>query len=94
MYKVGAVVKPALHAGSGSGAFSFEHVASAVVCAIDDLAAGRKVILVGYSMGARLALYLAVHFGSMFKAVMSISGSTGIAGEIPKLLQHVEQSLP
>ncbi len=40
----------------------------------------RDVVLVGYSLGARLALYLSVHFGNKFKTVVSVSGSVGTLG--------------
>ena len=50
------------------------------MAAIDSMAGKRDIVLVGYSMGARLALYLATHFGTKFRAVVSISGSIGIPG--------------
>ena len=52
----------------------------------------RQVVLVGYSLGARLALYLSSHFGDRFKMVVSISGSAGIAGQFRCLLLHAANS--
>ena len=40
----------------------------------------KNVILVGYSLGARLALYLAERHGHRLHTVVSISGSTGVKG--------------
>ncbi len=68
----------------GSETFEFEAAAVAVMAAINTILHGssREVVLVGYSLGARLALYLSSHFGDRFKMVVSISGSAGIAGKV------------
>ena len=79
----------------GSEAFEFEAAAIAVMAAINDILPGssREVVLVGYSLGARLALYLSSHFGNRFKMVVSISGSAGIAGKVQCLLLHAAHNL-
>ncbi|DBA90081.1 TPA: hypothetical protein ACH3X1_003400 [Trebouxia sp. C0004] len=66
----------------GSETFEFEAAAIAVMAALTAILPGssREVVLLGYSLGARLALYLSSHFGDRFKMVVSISGSAGIAG--------------
>jgi pimeloyl-ACP methyl ester carboxylesterase len=74
----------------GSETYEFEAAAVAVMAAINAILPGssREVVLVGYSLGARLALYLSTHFGDKFKMVVSISGSAGIAGKVQCLLLH------
>ncbi len=78
----------------GSEAFAFEAAAIAVMAAIKAIVPGssKEVVLVGYSLGARLALYLSSHFEDSFKKVVSISGSAGIAGKIQCLLLHAAHS--
>ena len=67
---------------SGSEAFSFVAVAEAVVAAIDAVLVGEpcQAVLVGYSMGARLALYLSTHFGDRLTMTVCVSGNAGISG--------------
>ena len=78
----------------GSETFEFEAAATAVMAAMNAILPGssRQVVLVGYSLGARLALYLSSHFGDRFKMVVSISGSAGIAGQFRCLLLHAANS--
>ena len=63
----------------GSDAFGFEETAEAIEALLEGLHA-KDVVLVGYSLGARLALYLAEKHGHRLQTVVSISGSTGVKG--------------
>lgn len=63
----------------GANTFGFEETAEAIVALLDGLPA-KDVVMVGYSLGARLALYLAENHGHRLRTVVSISGSTGIKG--------------
>lgn len=63
----------------GANAFGFEETAEAVIGLLHGLHA-EDVVLVGYSLGARLALYLAEQHGHCLHTVVSISGSTGLKG--------------
>lgn len=63
----------------GANAFGFEETAEAVVGLLHGLHA-EDVVLVGYSLGARLALYLAEQHAHSLHTVVSISGSTGLQG--------------
>ena len=53
--------------------------AEAIVALLESLHA-KDVVMVGYSLGARLALYLAEKHGHRLQAVVSVSGSPGIQG--------------
>jgi len=72
----------------GSETFEFEAAATAVMAAVNAILPGSstEIVLVGYSLGARLALYLSSQFGDRFQMVVSISGSPGIAGKVQCLL--------
>ena len=74
----------------GSETFEFEAAATAIMAAVNAILPGSstEIVLVGYSLGARFALYLSSHFGDRFQMVVSISGSPGIAGEVQRLLLH------
>ena len=63
----------------GAKAFGFEETAEAVIGLLHGLHA-EDVVLVGYSLGARLALYLAEQHEHCPHTVVSISGSTGLKG--------------
>lgn len=63
----------------GSNAFGFRETAEAIAGLLEGLHA-KDVVMVGYSLGARLALYLAEKHGHRLGTVVSISGSTGIKG--------------
>ena len=76
------IINVSPYAGASCDAFDFQNVASAVMAAIDSITGKRGIVLVGYSMGARLALYLATTFRTKFQAVVSISGSAGIPGVV------------
>lgn len=58
--------------------YQMENVASQILSLIDICADG-KVHLLGYSMGGRLALYLAVHFPERFHSLILESASPGLA---------------
>jgi 2-succinyl-6-hydroxy-2,4-cyclohexadiene-1-carboxylate synthase len=63
-------------------AYTMEGTARAVICTLDDLEARRPVI-VGYSMGGRLALYLALRYPERCAGLFLESASPGLesAGE-------------
>ncbi len=61
-----------------SAAFSMEAAADSVIALLDAQEIDRCA-LVGYSMGGRLALYLAVHFPERFDRLVLESSSPGIA---------------
>lgn len=64
----------------GANAYGFEETAEAVMRLMNCLLV-EKAVLVGYSLGARLALHLAAKHGQRLQTVVSISGSTGLSGE-------------
>jgi len=68
--------------GLAPQAYTMEGTARAVVCTLDDLEARRPVI-VGYSMGGRLALYLALRYPERCAGLFLESASPGLqnAGE-------------
>lgn len=73
----------------GSNAYGFEETAEAVMRLLDCLF-DEKAVMVGYSLGARLALHLAAKHGQRFQTVVSVSGGLGLSGEtfagpLPKL---------
>src|SRR4051812_3449094 len=63
-------------------AYTMEGTARAVICTLDELEARRPVI-VGYSMGGRLALYLALRYPERCAGLFLESASPGLesAGE-------------
>ncbi|GAB4828987.1 hypothetical protein Ancab_018646 [Ancistrocladus abbreviatus] len=52
-------------------------VVAALLCKVIDSIAPRKVILVGYSMGGRIALSMAVRYSAKIRGAVIISGSPG-----------------
>jgi 2-succinyl-6-hydroxy-2,4-cyclohexadiene-1-carboxylate synthase len=60
--------------------YSFEYCALALVRLLDDLQLD-KVHLLGYSMGGRLALYLAVRYPKRFERIVLESASPGLETE-------------
>ena len=61
-----------------SAAYRMENAADDIVSLLDRLAIERAHLL-GYSMGGRLALYLALHHGRRFQSVILESASPGLA---------------
>ena len=57
--------------------YSFDHLALSIVKLLDKLKI-KKCYLVGYSMGGRLALYLAIYFFERFYRVVLESASPGL----------------
>lgn len=57
--------------------FSMESVSVVLIKLLKQLGVG-KFVPVGYSMGARIALYLALHHSDQMAAVISIAGSPGL----------------
>jgi 2-succinyl-6-hydroxy-2,4-cyclohexadiene-1-carboxylate synthase len=64
--------------------YNIEHTAADIISIADDLGLGQFSLL-GYSMGGRLALYLAVHFPERIKALIVESASPGIAHEAERI---------
>ena len=60
--------------------FRMEAVAADIIDILD-LMQIKKTYLLGYSMGGRLALYLALHYGARFRAVILESASPGVDDE-------------
>lgn len=63
-----------------SNQYTMENTAAAIVGLLDELAIGRAN-LVGYSMGGRLALYLALNYRERFPKAIVESGSPGLKTE-------------
>jgi 2-succinyl-6-hydroxy-2,4-cyclohexadiene-1-carboxylate synthase len=64
--------------------FNMQNTAQALIELLDKLNIP-KCFLVGYSMGGRLALYLALHFPERFAKVILESASPGLATELERL---------
>jgi 2-succinyl-6-hydroxy-2,4-cyclohexadiene-1-carboxylate synthase len=67
-------------------AYTFESVATLIIKFIEALGLvdNDRIFLVGYSMGGRMALYLAIHFPQYFSKVVLESASAGLANEQAK----------
>ena len=63
--------------------YSFSQTAQAVIDLLDNLAI-EHCALIGYSMGGRLALYLATHFPERFGNVVLESASPGISDPVER----------
>ena len=79
-YQVIAIDLPG-HGASGkpadSSAYQMERVAGDIICLLDRLSLDGVHIL-GYSMGGRLALYLALHYSAPFQSLILESASPGL----------------
>jgi len=64
----------------GAENYKMENCAAGLICLMEELKVN-KCNLVGYSMGGRLALYLAVHFPDRFNKVVVESASPGLKTE-------------
>ncbi|XP_022149055.1 protein PHYLLO, chloroplastic isoform X2 [Momordica charantia] len=69
--------------------FSMEVVADILYKLIHHLAPG-KVNLVGYSMGARIAMYMALRFGDKIGRTVIISGSPGLEDEVARRIRRAK----
>ena len=65
---------------SSASSYRIERVAADVIALLDQLAAG-KIHLLGYSMGGRLALYLALRYADRFHSLILESASPGLRGQ-------------
>jgi 2-succinyl-6-hydroxy-2,4-cyclohexadiene-1-carboxylate synthase len=63
--------------GNEDGQYGMAETAKTVIQRLEQLGI-QQCFLVGYSMGGRLALYLAVHFATRFKKVVLESASPGL----------------
>ncbi len=61
-------------------AYALENVADALAVLVGK-SGWRRVTLVGYSLGARLALLMATRHPGLFPSAVIVSGTAGIAGE-------------
>ncbi|WP_414572173.1 2-succinyl-6-hydroxy-2,4-cyclohexadiene-1-carboxylate synthase [Nostoc sp. CCY 9925] len=68
----------------GDEYYSMPNTAQAIINLLDKLEI-TKCFLVGYSMGGRLALYLALHFPERFFKVILESATSGLATEAERL---------
>ena len=71
--------------------YNMQNTAQALIELLDKLAI-KKCFLLGYSMGGRLALYLALHFPQYFSKVVLESASPGLKTETQRT-QRVNQDL-
>ncbi|WP_392533689.1 2-succinyl-6-hydroxy-2,4-cyclohexadiene-1-carboxylate synthase [Nostoc sp. C117] len=69
---------------SGDEYYTMPNTADAIINLLDRLKIA-KCFLVGYSMGGRLALYLALHFPERFFKVILESASPGLETEVERL---------
>ena len=69
-----------LSAGCPAGLYPMPETARALLAVLDDLGVG-QCVPVGYSMGGRLALYLALTHPDRCRALVVESGSPGLASE-------------
>ncbi|XP_020225950.1 protein PHYLLO, chloroplastic isoform X3 [Cajanus cajan] len=81
--------KSMLHGEKGAGEklrLSLEIIADLLLKLIHHIAPA-KVTLVGYSMGARIALYMALKFGTATKGAVLISGSPGLKDKLSRKIR-------
>lgn len=69
--------------------FSIEAV-SDIICKFLSSINAHKVTLVGYSMGARVALYMALRCSDMVKGAVIISGSPGLKDEPARKIRRIK----
>ena len=65
---------------ASASCYRMEQVAADVIALLDRLATG-KIHLLGYSMGGRLALYLACRYADRFHSLILESASPGLRGQ-------------
>ncbi|CAE5963485.1 unnamed protein product [Arabidopsis arenosa] len=63
--------------------FSMEMIAKALYKLIEQITPG-KVTIVGYSMGARIALYMALRFSNKIEGAVVVSGSPGLKDPVAR----------
>lgn len=63
--------------------YQMSNVALALIELLDELNI-KQCILVGYSMGGRIALYLAIHFPQYFQGVILESASPGLSNQLER----------
>ncbi|KAJ0242827.1 2-oxoglutarate decarboxylase/hydro-lyase/magnesium ion-binding protein [Hirschfeldia incana] len=67
--------------------FSMEVIAEALYKLIEHMTPG-KVTIVGYSMGGRIALYMALRFSNKIEGAVIVSGSPGIKDPVSRKVQR------
>ncbi|TYK09049.1 protein PHYLLO [Cucumis melo var. makuwa] len=71
--------------------FSMEVVADLMYKLIQHLAPGKAIVnIVGYSMGARIAMYMALRFGDKIGRAVIISGSPGLKDKMARKIRRVK----
>uniref|UniRef100_A0A0A0KQZ1 Mandelate racemase/muconate lactonizing enzyme C-terminal domain-containing protein n=1 Tax=Cucumis sativus TaxID=3659 RepID=A0A0A0KQZ1_CUCSA len=71
--------------------FSMEVVADLLYKLIQHLAPGKAIVnVVGYSMGARIAMYMALRFGDKIGRAVIISGSPGLKDKVARKIRRVK----
>lgn len=99
MHAVHAVHQPSIavdlpghrHTTSLKSIFSLEHMADALIALLSSMKvenSGARFILVGYSLGARLAYLVASKRPDLIAQVMSIGGAPGMDGERAQRMQR------
>ncbi|KAJ7943266.1 protein PHYLLO, chloroplastic [Quillaja saponaria] len=72
--------------GRQAPCLSLEIIADALLKLINHITPG-KVIFVGYSMGARIALYMALNFSDKTKGAVIVSGSPGLKDKLSRKIR-------
>ncbi|XP_023642879.1 protein PHYLLO, chloroplastic isoform X2 [Capsella rubella] len=76
------------HASEGlAPTFSMEMTAEALYKLIEQITPG-KVTIVGYSMGARIALYMALRFSNKIEGAVVVSGSPGLKDPVVRKVRR------
>ncbi|XP_038893379.1 protein PHYLLO, chloroplastic isoform X4 [Benincasa hispida] len=71
--------------------YSIEVIADLLYKLIHHLAPGKGIVnLVGYSMGARIAMYMALRFGDKIGRAVIISGSPGLKDKMARRIRRVK----
>ncbi|XP_062163333.1 protein PHYLLO, chloroplastic isoform X1 [Alnus glutinosa] len=75
--------------GTTQPSFSIEVVADILYKMINQITPG-KVICVGYSMGARIALHMALRFSDKIKGAVLIAGSPGLKDKVARKVRRAK----
>ncbi len=81
------LVMPSSKEISSISFYSMESVAQVMIGVLDKIGI-ETAYLCGYSMGARLSLFLALRFPTRFRAVMLLSGTAGLKTEEERTLRR------
>ena len=81
------------HSVAGNSPFNIEAMSAAVAALMQALDLPPDACLVGYSLGARVALHAAVHHTNLMSKVVLISGTAGISDEPEGVLDASEAGI-